>query len=440
MSDSKNGRGPSPLTAQAEATVHRAIEEIRRGGMVIMVDDEDRENEGDLVMAAQDASTESINFMATHGRGLICTPMMAEDLDRLEIPMMARNNTTEHSTAMAVAVDAADGVSTGISSPDRAHTIRLLAEPEAVSANFVQPGHVIPLRYQEGGVLVRAGHTEGSIDLVRAAGKQPAAVVCEIMNEDGSMARLPQLEEVSRAHDIPIVSIADVISYRLNRESFVRRVVATRIPTPWGEFRCVAYRSVVDPAEHVALTIGDIDAEEPTLVRVHSECLTGDIFHSMRCDCGEQLDAAMTQIADAGKGALVYMRQEGRGIGLVNKLKAYRLQDDGLDTVDANHRLGFPADLRHYGVGAQILLDLGIRRFRFLTNNPKKVAGLEGFGLEMVEQIPLNTRANAHNARYLRTKRERMHHAIEDATATAGTGEEVGAKVDVSPDDAVYGG
>lgn len=443
MTDPDNGSRPAPLTASAEASVNRAIEEVRRGGMVIMVDDEDRENEGDLVMAAQDASPDAINFMATRGRGLICAPMMAEDLDRLEIPMMARNNTTEHSTAMAVAVDAADGVSTGISSPDRARTIRLLAEPEAVAANFVQPGHVIPLRYQEGGVLVRAGHTEGSIDLVRAAGKQPAAVVCEIMNDDGSMARLPQLEQISKTHDIPVVSIADIIAYRLNRESFVRRVVATQIPTPWGDFRCIAYRSVVDPAEHVALTIGDIDAEEPTLVRVHSECLTGDIFHSMRCDCGEQLDAAMTQIADAGKGALVYMRQEGRGIGLVNKLKAYRLQDNGLDTVDANHRLGFPADLRHYGVGAQILLDLGVRRFRFLTNNPKKVAGLEGFGLEMVEQIPLQTRANAHNERYLRTKRERMRHAIEAATTAAdgdASATDDDAKVDVAPDDAAYGG
>ena len=388
----------------------RAIEAVRRGGIVIMVDDEDRENEGDFVMAAQDASTDAINFMATRGRGLICAPMMAEDLDRLSIPMMVSNNTTLHSTAMAVAVDAAYGISTGISSSDRAHTIRLLAEQEATATNFVQPGHVIPLRYQEGGVLVRAGHTEGSVDLVRAAGKKPAAVVCEIMNEDGTMARRPQLEELSSEHDIPIVSIADLISFRLNRESFVRRVVETVLPTKWGEFRCIAYKSLVDPAEHIALVFGEIDPDVPTMVRVHSECLTGDIFGSMRCDCGHQLCLAMTRIADEGSGVLVYMRQEGRGIGLVNKLKAYRLQDTGLDTVDANNKLGFPTDLRHYGVGAQILLDVGVRRFRFLTNNPKKVAGLEGFGLEMVEQVPLHSARNPHNDRYLNTKRDRMHH------------------------------
>lgn len=403
---------PRPLSANAEAAVERAVEAIRRGGMVIMVDDEDRENEGDFVMAAQDATAEKINFMATQGRGLICVPMMPDELERLGISMMVKHNTTEHGTAMAVAVDAASGISTGISSADRAHTIRLLAESEATEMNFVQPGHVFPLRYQDGGVLVRAGHTEGSIDLVRVAGKQSAAVVCEIMNADGTMARLPQLRKLSAAHDIPIVSIADIISFRLSRESFVKRVVETKIPTPWGVFRCIAYKSVVDAAEHVALTLGDIDPETPTMVRVHSECLTGDIFHSMRCDCGEQLEAAMSRIRDEGTGALVYMRQEGRGIGLINKLKAYKLQDNGMDTVDANHKLGFPTDLRHYGVGAQILLDIGVRRFRFLTNNPKKVAGLEGFGLEMVEQIPLRAEPNSHNAKYLKTKRDRMHHNL----------------------------
>ena len=419
-----------PLNPVAEASVKRAIEAVRRGGIVIMVDDEDRENEGDFVMAAQDASTDAINFMATRGRGLICAPMMAEDLDRLEIPLMVANNTTLHSTAMAVAVDAAYGITTGISSADRAHTIRLLAEQEATATNFVQPGHVIPLRYQEGGVLVRAGHTEGSIDLVRAAGKKPAAVVCEIMNEDGTMARRPELEELAGAHDIPIVSIADLISYRLNRESFVRRVVETVLPTQWGEFRCIAYKSLVDPAEHIAMAMGEIDPEEPTIVRVHSECLTGDIFGSMRCDCGYQLDSAMSRIAEEGAGVLVYMRQEGRGIGLLNKLKAYRLQDNGLDTVDANHKLGFPTDLRHYGVGAQILLDVGVRRFRFLTNNPKKVAGLEGFGLEMVEQVPLHPGRNPHNDRYLNTKRERMQHAIPSVPRPKGD-----VLVDVSPGD-----
>lgn len=420
---------PKPLNPNAEASVVRAIEAVRRGGIVIMVDDEDRENEGDFVMAAQDASTEAINFMATRGRGLICAPMLAEDLDRLAIPMMVSNNTTQHSTAMAVAVDAAYGITTGISSADRAHTIRLLAEAEATSTNFVQPGHVIPLRYQEGGVLVRAGHTEGSVDLVRAAGKKPAAVVCEIMNEDGTMARRPQLEALAEENEFPIVSIADLISFRLNRESFVRRVVETVLPTRWGEFRCIAYKSLVDPAEHIALALGEIDPEVPTLVRVHSECLTGDIFGSMRCDCGYQLESALARIAEAGAGVLVYMRQEGRGIGLLNKLKAYRLQDNGLDTVDANHKLGFPTDLRHYGVGAQILLDVGVRRFRFLTNNPKKVAGLEGFGLEMVEQVPLHSTRNPHNDRYLNTKRDRMHHAIPTPTTAKG---EV---VDVSPGD-----
>ena len=403
-------RSIKPETA---GSVERAIERVRTGGMVIMVDDEDRENEGDFVMAAEDATAEQINFMAVHGRGLICVPMEGDDLDRLGMPMMVRHNTSPHSTAMTVAVDAAFGISTGISSADRAHTIRLLSEPEASADNFVQPGHVFPLRYQEGGVLVRAGHTEGSIDLIRTAGKRPAAVVCEIMNDDGTMARRPQLEEIAKRHDIPIVSIADIIAYRLSRESFVQRVTETRLPTRWGDFRCVAYKSNVDPAEHVALVMGKVDPDVPALVRVHSECLTGDIFGSQRCDCGEQLDAAMSQIAEEGVGVLVYMRQEGRGIGLINKLKAYKLQDNGLDTVEANNRLGLQTDLRHYGVGAQILLDLGIRKFRFLTNNPKKVAGLEGFGLEMIEQIPLSPPANDHNRKYLQTKRDRMMHQIE---------------------------
>ena len=404
---------PSSIKPEAADSVELAIDRVRSGGLVIMVDDEDRENEGDFVMAAEDATSEAITFMAVNGRGLICVPMEGDDLDRLGMPMMVRHNTSPHSTAMTVAVDAAYGITTGISSADRAHTIRLLSEPEATSDNFVQPGHVFPLRYQEGGVLVRAGHTEGSIDLIRTAGKRPAAIVCEIMNDDGTMARRPQLEKIAKKHDIPIVSIADMIAYRLSRESFVKRVTETRLPTRWGEFRCVAYRSNVDPAEHIALAMGNIDPETPALVRVHSECLTGDIFGSQRCDCGEQLDAAMSQIAEEGIGALVYMRQEGRGIGLINKLKAYRLQDNGLDTVEANNRLGLQTDLRHYGVGAQILLDLGIRKFRFLTNNPKKVAGLEGFGLEMVEQIPLNLNPNDHNRRYLQTKRDRMKHQIE---------------------------
>ncbi len=378
-----------------------------------MVDDRDRENEGDFVMAAEDVTPDAVNFMASVGRGLICVPMEGDDLDRLKLPLMVQNNTSLHTTAMTVAVDAAFGVTTGISAADRAHTIQLLAEPEASEDNFVQPGHVFPLRYQHGGVLVRAGHTEGSIDLVKEAGKRPAAVICEIMNDDGTMARRHELEAISEKHDIPIVAIADIIAHRLHREKFVRRVTETQLPTRWGEFRCYAYRSDVDPAEHIALVKGDIDAETPVLVRVHSECLTGDIFGSQRCDCGEQLDAAMTQIAQEGVGALVYMRQEGRGIGLINKLRAYRLQDHGMDTVDANNALGFQTDLRHYGVGAQILLDIGVRKFRFLTNNPKKVAGLEGFGLEMTEQVPIAVKSNAHNAQYLKTKRDRLFHRIE---------------------------
>ncbi len=414
--------------------MERAVDAIRRGGMVIMVDDEDRENEGDLVMAAQDASDHAINFMAKNARGLICVPMEGGDLDRLGMPMMVRNNTSPHSTAMTVAVDAAYGISTGISSADRAHTIRLLAEEETVAENFVQPGHVFPLRYQEGGVLVRAGHTEGSIDLVRTAGKRPVAIVCEIMNDDGTMARGSELEAFASKYGLPIVSIADLISYRLERESFVTRVVDTKLPTKWGDFKCIAYRSNVDPAEHIALVMGEIDPDKPTLVRVHSECLTGDIFSSRRCDCGEQLDAALSQIAAEGIGALVYMRQEGRGIGLINKLRAYQLQDNGLDTVDANNELGFQTDLRHYGVGAQILLDLGIRKFNFLTNNPKKVAGLTGFGLELVEQMPLWTVSNDHNRRYLETKRDRLSHNIEFH------GDDSGEVIDMSPgDDMAYG-
>ncbi len=427
--------GPDISTAsQLFRNVERAVEAIRRGGMVIMVDDEDRENEGDFVMAAQDASSEAVNFMAKKGRGLICVPMEGEDLDRLGMPMMVSNNTSPHSTAMTVTVDAAFGISTGISAADRAHTIRLLAEDESTSENFVRPGHVFPLRYQEGGVLVRAGHTEGSIDLVRAAGKQPAAIVCEIMNDEGSMARRADLEDIAAEHEIPIVSIAEIIEYRLARDAFIQRVAATRLPTKWGEFKCIAYKSKVDPAEHLALVMGHINPEIPVLVRVHSECLTGDLLGSLRCDCGEQLDAAMSKIAEHGTGVLVYMRQEGRGIGLINKLRAYRLQDDGLDTVEANNRLGFQTDLRHYGVGAQILLDIGIRKFRFLTNNPKKVAGLAGFGLDMVEQVPLYTEPNRHNKGYLLTKRNRMSHDIRSIS------EDDAKPLDVSPDEeSAYG-
>ena len=381
--------------------------------MVILVDDEDRENEGDFAMAAEDITPAAVNFMAVEGRGLICVPMTQEDLERLKLPMMVARNTSVHGTAFTVSVDAANGITTGISAADRAETIKLLSNQETGPANFAQPGHVFPLRYQSGGVLVRAGQTEGSVDLARMAGKRPAAVICEIMNPDGTMARRPQLEEISRKHNIPIVSIADIISYRMSHETLIERLVETRLPTRWGEFRAVAYRSLVDPDEHIALVKGDVTEAEPVLVRVHSECLTGDVFGSMRCDCGEQAALALQRIEEEGKGVFVYMRQEGRGIGLINKLRAYKLQDEGLDTVEANEKLGFPMDLRRYGVGAQILRDLGVRRFRFLTNNPKKVVGLEGFGLEMVEQVPVVVKPNTENRRYLETKQKKMGHVLD---------------------------
>ena len=403
---------PDTVDDRAIESVERAIDQIKHGGVVILVDDEDRENEGDMVMAAQDATPKSITLMNMEARGLICTPMLGEDLDRLNLPMQVRKNTAEHRTAFTVTVDAKFGITTGISSADRAHTIRLLSDEESTAANFVQPGHVFPLRYEKGGVLVRAGHTEGSVDLVRLAGKHPAAVICEILNDDGTMARRPQLEETAKKHDFPIVTIADVIAYRMSHEKLVERVAEARLPTEHGVFTTVAYRSFVDPAEHIAVYMGEIDDSEPVIVRVESECLTGHVFGSTRCDCGDQVNMALKIIADRGRGVLVYMRQEGRGIGLLNKLKAYELQDQGLDTVEANLRLGFPMDLRRYGVGAQILRDLGVRRFNLLTNNPKKVVGLEGFGLEMVEQLPLIAPINDENRFYMKTKVEKMGHDL----------------------------
>jgi 3,4-dihydroxy 2-butanone 4-phosphate synthase/GTP cyclohydrolase II len=398
------------------ASVEEAIKAYRAGQMVILVDDEDRENEGDFAMAAEDITPEAVNFMALEGRGLICVPMTSADLSRFKLPMMVQNNTSAHGTAFTVSVDAADGITTGISAGDRSKTIQLLSNPEALPGNLVQPGHIFPLRYQEGGVLVRAGQTEGSVDLARLAGKRPVAVICEIMNPDGSMARRPQLEELSRKHNIPVVSVADIIAYRLSHEKLVERLVETRMPTRWGDFRAIAYRSMVDPDEHVALVKGEIDGSEPVLVRVHSECLTGDVFGSLRCDCGEQAELALQMIEREGRGVFVYMRQEGRGIGLINKLRAYSLQDEGLDTVEANERLGFPMDLRRYGVGAQILRDLGVKKFRFITNNPRKIVGLQGFGLEMVEQVPIVVEPNLENRRYLRTKQDKMGHIMDIAT------------------------
>ena len=394
--------------------VEAAIARYRAGRMVIIVDDEDRENEGDFAMAADFVTPEAINFMATVGRGLICVPMLGQDLERLDIPLMVNRNTASLGTAFTVSVDAADGITTGISAADRSHTVQLLASPESVASNLARPGHIFPLRYAPGGVLVRAGQTEASVDLARMAGQREAAVICEVMNEDGTMARRTELEAISMEFDIPIVSVAGIIEYRFRHEKLVERVAETRLPTPEGEFKVIAYRSFVDHDEHVALVMGDVSDGKPVLGRIHSECLTGDVFGSLRCECGQQVEMARKAIAAEGRGVLLYMRQEGRGIGLHNKLKAYQLQDEGLDTVEANARLGFPMDLRHYGVGAQILVDLGVKKFSQMTNNPKKLVGLQGYGLE-IEQVALEVPSNPENRRYLKTKRDRMGHTLTGA-------------------------
>ena len=394
------------------ATIEQGLEEIRKGRILLVVDDEDRENEGDLVMAADKTTPEAVNFMATHGRGLICVPMTGERLDELKLGMMVTENTAPLGTAFTVTVDARRGVTTGTSAYDRAVTIRTLVDPQMRAEDLTVPGHIFPLRAKDGGVLRRAGHTEAAVDLARLAGCYPAGVICEVLDENGGMARLPQLRDLAGRWDLKMITIKDLIEYRTHREKLVRRIASTRMPTDFGEFTAVAYEATVYDRVHLALVMGDVAGEEPVLVRMHSECLTGDVFHSMRCDCGGQLLKAMAVIKEAGRGVIVYLRQEGRGIGLHNKIRAYALQEQGMDTVEANEALGFKADLRDYGIGAQILVDLGIKNLRLLTNNPSKRAGLDGYGLQLVERVPLEVPPNSENRRYLSTKRNKLGHLL----------------------------
>ncbi|MDQ3314782.1 MAG: bifunctional 3,4-dihydroxy-2-butanone-4-phosphate synthase/GTP cyclohydrolase II [Verrucomicrobiota bacterium] len=393
-------------------TIDDVVRDVAQGELVIVTDDADRENEGDLVMAAEKATPAAINFMSKHGRGLICVPVSHERAEQLGLQRMVAQNREMYRTDFTVSVDAARNVTTGISAHDRAETIQTIANPRSKPGDLVQPGHIFPLRAKDGGVLRRAGHTEAAVDLARMAGLQPAGVLCEILHDDGTMARLPELMEFRKTHGLRICTIQSLIAYRRLREKLVEREQVVRLPTDYGEFDLHLYRSTVDGSHHLALVKGTISQSEPVLVRVHSECLTGDVFGSRHCDCGNQLHAALRQIAEEGSGVLVYMRQEGRGIGLAAKIHAYKLQEEGLDTVEANAKLGFGSDLRDYGLGAQILSDLGVRKFRFLTNNPKKVVGLEGYGLQMVEQVPIRSESNPHNAKYLETKRVKMGHLL----------------------------
>ncbi len=395
------------------ATVEEAVAALKAGRMLIVVDDEDRENEGDLVMAAEKATPEAVNFMLREGRGLLCVPLPKEWALRLDLRPMVDPPQDSHETAFTVSVDARTGVTTGISAHDRARTIRVLADPASKPEDLVRPGHVFPLVARDGGVLRRAGHTEAAVDLCRLAGLQPVGVICEIMNEDGTMARLPDLARFAERHGLLILTIADLIAWRKRREKLVEKVCEAELPTRWGHFRILTYRDKLTGQEHVALVKGEVEGGEPVLVRVHSECLTGDALGSLRCDCGGQLHAAMEAIERAGRGVVLYMRQEGRGIGLLNKVCAYHLQDQGLDTVEANLKLGYPPDLREYGIGAQILVDLGVQRLRLLTNNPRKVVGLSGYGLEIVERVPIEVEPNPYNRRYLQAKKEKLGHQLE---------------------------
>ncbi|MFO0584538.1 MAG: bifunctional 3,4-dihydroxy-2-butanone-4-phosphate synthase/GTP cyclohydrolase II [Anaeromyxobacter sp.] len=422
----------TPRDQGAVERVEHAIHALRLGKMIILTDDEDRENEGDLCLAAEKVTPAAVNFMAKHGRGLVCLSLTEEKVRALRLPLMVDEtaNTSSFGTAFTVSIEAREGVTTGISAKDRAHTILTAVKDDARPEDLARPGHVFPLRARRGGVLVRAGQTEGSVDLARLAGLKPAAVICEVMKEDGTMARRPELVRLARRHALPLVSVADLIRYRMLKDTLVRRASEAPLPTQYGEFRAVAYENDVDAHQHVALVKGRWRAGEPVLVRVHSKCLTGDVFGSERCDCGPQLHAALEQIERAGKGILLYLDQEGRGIGLANKLKAYNLQDQGYDTAEANVRLGFKPDLRDYGIGAQILRDLGVRRMRLLTNNPKKIVGLEGYGLEVVERVPIEMPAGPRNRAYLVTKRDKMGHLLTLASAApgaAGRGKQGGA-------------